>query len=134
MSRTHEEESETDPKRSLESPDLLTSAAMERFVLGADQLRARGGGKWKRYPPEVIPAFVADMDFKVAPAVQDALLKFTDNHDYGYGQMTDPNALFEAFSGWMARRHDWQPDPALTHTNSDVVQGLVAIIVTYTAR
>jgi cysteine-S-conjugate beta-lyase len=111
--------------------DLITSATMERFLLGADQLRARGGGKWKKHPPEVIPAFVADMDFKVAPAVQDALMKFTDTQDYGYGQVTDTIPLFDAFSTWMARRHDWQPDPTLTHANTDVVQGLVATVVAF---
>ncbi|HXC79672.1 MAG TPA: PatB family C-S lyase [Candidatus Acidoferrum sp.] len=104
---------------------------MERFLIGADQLRARSGGKWNTYPREVLPAFVADMDFKVAPAVQDALMKFTDTQDYGYGQMTDTIPLFEAFSKWMARRHHWQPDPALTHANATVVQGLVASLLAF---
>ena len=83
--------------------DLITSAAVESFVLGADQLRARGGGKWKKYSSDVIPAFVADMDFGVAPGVQDAVKRFTDTQDYGYGQMGDAIPLFEAFSAWMAR-------------------------------
>ena len=104
---------------------------MEPFLLGADQLRARGGGKWKKYPRDVIPAFVADMDFKVAPAVQDAVKHFTDTQDYGYGQMTDTVPLFEAFSAWMARRHHWRPDPTLTHAYTNVVQGLVATIVAF---
>ncbi len=106
---------------------------MERYLLSADQLRARGGGKWTKYAADVIPAFVADMDFKVAPAVQAAIERFTDTQDYGYGQMTDPNAvpLFDAFADWMARRHNWRPDPALTHANTDVVQGLVATIVAF---
>ena len=46
---------------------------MERYLLSADQLRARGGGKWTKYPADVIPAFVADMDFKVAQAIQAAI-------------------------------------------------------------
>ncbi len=104
---------------------------MERYLLSADQLRARGGGKWTKYPTDVIPAFVADMDFKVAPAVQAAIERFTDTQDYGYGHMTDAIPLFDAFAGWMARRHNWQPDPALTHANTDVVQGLVATIVAF---
>jgi len=106
---------------------------MERFLLGADQLRARGGGKWTKYPADVIPAFVADMDFKVAPAVQTAIAHFTDTQDYGYGKMTDAIPLFDAFAAWMARRHKWQPDPALTHANTDVIQGLVATMVAFTA-
>jgi len=108
---------------------------MEPFLLGADQLRTRGGGKWTKYGPDGIPAFVADMDFKVAPAVQAAIEQLTNTQDYGYGQMTDPNSvpLFDAFAAWMSRRHNWQPDPTLTHANTDVIQGLVATMVAFTA-
>jgi len=74
------------------------------------------------------------MDFKVAPAVQDAIKRFTDQQDYGYGQFTDPNGLFEAFAGWMSRRHGWQPDPALTIATSDVVQSLVATLLAFSER
>jgi len=104
---------------------------MESFLLTEAQLRARGGGKWKRYSSDVIPAFVADMDFKVAPAVQAAVARLTEQQDYGYGQMTDSVPMFEAFSGWMARRHGWRPDPALTVANIDVVQGLFATIAAF---
>jgi cysteine-S-conjugate beta-lyase len=104
---------------------------MEPFVLSVDQLRARRGGKWTKYPADVIPAFVADMDFKVAPAVQAAVTRFTDTQDYGYGQMRDTAPLFEAFAEWMMRRHGWQPNPTLTHANADVIQGLVATIVAF---
>ncbi|HEX9095554.1 MAG TPA: PatB family C-S lyase [Candidatus Dormibacteraeota bacterium] len=104
---------------------------MERYLLSAEQLRARGGGKWMKYPAEVIPAFVADMDFKVAPAIQAAIERFTQSQDYGYGQMTDAIPLFDAFASWMERRHNWRPDPALTHANTDVVQGLVATIFAF---
>jgi cysteine-S-conjugate beta-lyase len=106
--------------------------AVESFLLSADELRARTGGKWKNFPSDVIPAFVADMDFKVAPAIQAVMKKFVDTYDYGYGQMTDRAALFEAFDAWMARRHDWRPDPDLTQAIGDVVQGLVAAIVAFT--
>jgi len=104
---------------------------MERFLLRTDQLRARNGGKWTTYPPEVLPAFVAEMDFKVAPAVQEVIEHFTEHQDYGYGQMTDAIPLFEAFAAWMSHRHVCQPDPALTHANTDVVQGLVATMVAF---
>jgi cystathionine beta-lyase len=104
---------------------------MESFLLTVDELRARRGGKWRLHPSDVLPAFVADMDFKVAPAIQDAIRQFVDTQDYGYGQMTDPVALFEAFSAWMARRHGWRPDLALTRANTDVVQGLFATIIAF---
>jgi cystathionine beta-lyase len=106
---------------------------MEPYLLRIEQLRARNGGKWKMYPGDVLPAFVAEMDFEVAPAVQQVIRRFTDLQDYGYGQMTDMIPLFEAFSSWMSRRHGWRPDPALTHANTDVVQGLMASIVAFSA-
>src|SRR5712692_2808305 len=86
---------------------LLTSRAMGSFVLTSDQLRARTGAKWNNYPSDVTPAFVADMDFAVAPAIQAVMKRFVDAHDYGYGQMSDRAALFEAFTAWMSRRHGW---------------------------
>jgi cystathionine beta-lyase len=104
---------------------------MESFLLSIDQLRARSGGKWKMYPADVLPAFVADMDFKVAPSIQAAVEWLTEKNDYGYGQMTDTTALFEAFSEWMARRHNWRPDPTLTHAQTYVVQGLLATLVAF---
>src|SRR5260370_42665477 len=105
---------------------------MESFLLAEAQLRAGGGGKGKRYPSDVIPAFVADMDFKVAPAVQAAVARLTEQQDYGYGQMTDSVPMFEAFSGWMARRHGWRADPAVTGANLDGVQGPFATIARFT--
>ncbi len=86
------------------------------------------------YPADVLPAFVAEMDFKVAPPIQAAIKRFIDQQDYGYGQFTDLNALYEAFAGWMSRRHGWQPDPALTIATSDVVQGLVATMLAFSER
>ena len=104
---------------------------MEPFVVHADKLRTRNGAKWKMFAPDVLPAFVAEMDFKVAPAVQEVIEHFTRLQDYGYGQMTDTTPLFEAFAAWMSHRYGWQPDPSLTLANTDVVQGLVATIVAF---
>lgn len=104
---------------------------MESFLLTEDELRARRGGKWKRFARDIIPAFVADMDFKVAPAIQDAVRQLAELQDYGYGEMTYTVPMFEAFSEWMARRHHWRPDPALTIANNDVVQGLLATITAF---
>jgi cystathionine beta-lyase len=110
---------------------LLTSTAMESFLLSLEQLRARSGAKWKNYAPDVLPAFVADMDFTVAPAIHEVMKTFIGTRDYGYGQMTERAALFEAFAERMSRKHDWRPDPSLTGAIGDVVQGLVAMIVAF---
>jgi len=104
------------------------------FLLSADELHARTGAKWRMHPPDVLPSFVAEMDFKVAPAVQDAIRELVEREDYGYGQLTDPNQLFEAFASWMRIRHGWEPDPAPTLALTDVVQGLVATISAFSEK
>ena len=86
------------------------------------------------HPSDVLPAFVAEMDFKVAPAIQAAVHDFVDRQDYGYGQLSDPTQLFEAFARWMRVRHGWEPDPELTIATGDVVQGLVAMLVAFSNR
>ena len=103
------------------------------FLLTESELRARGGGKWRKYPAGVLPAFVAEMDFKVAPAVQAAFERLVDGSDYGYGAESDLPALFEAFASWSARRYGWNVDPALTIAAADVIQEIVATLVAYTS-
>ena len=106
---------------------------MKDFLLTESELRARGAGKWRKYPADVLPAYVAEMDFKVAPAIQSALRRFTDRQDYGYGLESDFEGLYGAFARWMSRRHGWTLDPAMTIATADVVQGLVAAVVAFSS-
>ena len=107
---------------------------MKDFLLTENELRARTGVKWRKYAPDVLPAFVAEMDFKVAPAIQSALKRFIDQGDYGYGQESDLERLYAAFGRWMSRRYGWDPDPALTIATADVVQALVASVVAFSGH
>jgi cystathionine beta-lyase len=81
--------------------------------------------KWSRYPPDVLPAWVAEMDFPLAPAVLDAARQVLEAQDLGY---PESDGLAEAFSGWTSRHHGWQPDPALACPVADVMAGLEASI------
>ncbi len=99
-----------------------------------EELRARTGAKWRMHPPDVLPSFVAEMDFKVAPAIQDVVTEFALRGDFGYGNLTDAGQLFDAFVSWMDRRHGWRTDPALTIAVTDVVQSLVAMLVAFSDK
>lgn len=103
------------------------------FLLTPEQLRSREGVKWRRYPPDVLPAFVADMDFAVAPAVQEVIERLVGRNDYGYGQMEDGERVANAFARRMQARYGWGVDPELTLCPIDVVQGIVAAIVALTS-
>ena len=47
-------------------------------------MRARRGVKWHRYGEDVLPAWIADMDFAVAEPVRRALARLVAEGDYGY--------------------------------------------------
>ncbi len=104
------------------------------FILSVEQLRARQGGKWRRFPPDVVPAPVADMDFAVATAVQDAIARLAAHNDYGYGAAEDPHRVANAFARRMRDRHGWDVDADLVACTSDVLQGMVAAILAFTER
>lgn len=94
-------------------------------ALELDMLRARRTVKWSRYPPDVLPAWVAEMDFPLAPAVLEAARGPLDAHDLGYSEAA---GLAEAFATWAARYQGWRPDPALACPVADVMAGLEAAL------
>ena len=111
----------------------LPSAAVDPNALHAaidaldpGELRARRRTmKWSRYPADVLHAWVAEMDYPLAPAVLDAVRVVLDAHDLGY---PEPHGLAEAFAGWAAVHQGWQPDPALAVPVADVMAGLEAAL------
>ena len=106
---------------------------MHDFLLTKAELRVRDGGKWHKFPADVLPAYVADMDFKVAPSVQAAIERLTANQDYVYESPAAIESLYAAFASWMERRYGWRPDANLTIGLADVVQGTVATLVAFTS-
>ena len=102
--------------------------------LSLDWLRAKPGGKWAKYEGD-LAAWVADMDFRPAPAIAAALRAVADTDDYGYPawQGRFPSPAEDAFVAWSARRHGWHIDAADVVALADVVQGLQLVLHTSTA-
>ena len=75
-----------------------------------DELTERRGTncvKWDESPAEdVIPLWVADMDFRVAPAIQQALQQRVDHGVFGYNIV--PESYYETVISWFRRRHQWE--------------------------
>ncbi len=62
--------------------------------------------KWDECPsPDVIPMWVADMDFKVAPAIQEAIKKRAEHGIFGYTIVEED--YYETVISWFQRRHHW---------------------------
>lgn len=104
---------------------------MTTFELSTAALRARRNSKWNRYGGDVIPAWVAEMDFSVAPPIQEAVGRIYEQMDYGYplrnGTRADL-AVSNAFSARMKACFDWEVDPELVLPVADLVQGTFAPI------
>ncbi len=64
------------------------------------------------YPEDVLPLWVADMDFRTSSYVEDALEGLTRHNIYGYSNTQPGDGFFESVSGWMKRRHGWNVDPS----------------------
>ena len=61
--------------------------------------------KWDLFEDD-LPMWVADMDFKVAPAIENAIQKRTNHPVYGYTIVQDE--LFDAYINWWKHRYDFE--------------------------
>ncbi|MFS0912863.1 MalY/PatB family protein [Microbacterium sp. 179-I 3D2 NHS] len=90
------------------------------------ELRERTSEKWREYPADVLPLFVAETDFPLAPAVTAALQRALDLGDTGYIASRPP--LAEAYAAFAERRFGWRPDPARMRSTADVSMGIVELL------
>lgn len=97
-----------------------------------ETLRRRRGMKWNNYGSDVLPAWVADMDFPVAPPIHRRLQEILDTSDFGYPQKTHERRLVELLVQRCRERFDWTVDPGRVEVIVDVVQGLQMCLQMFT--
>ncbi len=88
------------------------------------------GWKTMDKPEDVIPLWVADMDFRTPIEVKEAITKRASHDIYGY-TMAD-KSYYEAVAGWMKRRHDLEVKLDDIVTTTGVVTALRIAINAYT--
>src|ERR1039458_4235528 len=88
--------------------------------LDLDRLRRRRSAKWQLHPPDVLPAFIAEMDYDLAGPVLAALRSAIELSDCGYAT---PAGVGETFARFAAARHGWTVDPGWVHLVPDVMAG-----------
>jgi cystathionine beta-lyase len=93
-------------------------------------LRRRTSAKWRAYPEDVLPAWVAEMDFPLAEPIADALRQAVERSDAGYAF---PAELGRVFGDWAEGRWGWQIAPGDVHVVPDVVTGIAEILRVATA-
>lgn len=83
--------------------------------------------KWDSLDMEnVIPLWVADMDFKTAPCIIEALRKRVEHGVFGYTRV--PDSYYQATIDWFSRRHNWNFNASDIIYTSGVVPAISAII------
>lgn len=75
---------------------------------------------------DIIPMWVADMDFLAAPAIQKALEERVKHGVFGYTIVT--NSYYEAIISWFSRRHQWQIENDWIIYTTGVVPAISAVI------
>ena len=88
--------------------------------------RATNSYKWDSAPEGMLPMWVADMDFRTAPAIIDALQKRVAHGIFGYTRV--PDAYYDAVTSWFSRRHGWDIDREWIIYTSGVVPAVSAVI------
>ncbi|MDR4516426.1 MAG: pyridoxal phosphate-dependent aminotransferase [Nitrosomonas sp.] len=107
-------------------------------MIDFDQIINREGSSSTKYDgrqgmfgrPDVIPAWVADMDFATPAVITNALIERARHPIYGYTLF--PDSLYEAAIDWMQRRHGWTIERDWIVMCPGVVPSLNAAVMAFT--
>jgi len=78
----------------------------------------------------VLPMWVADMDFEVADFIREAIARRLEHPVFGY--TFRPKRFWEAAAVWMKKRHGWEVDPEAFSFSPGIVPALNMILMEYT--
>ena len=87
-------------------------------------LRAKPSGKWTRYDPDVLPLWVADMDFPLADSIKAALHDHLERGSIGYPPFGGYPGVVPTVVERLASRFDWTVEPEDVHVMPGVIPGL----------
>jgi cysteine-S-conjugate beta-lyase len=83
--------------------------------------RDTDSNKWRKFPPDVLPLWVADMDFPSPPAVVAALRARVEQGFFGY--LTENPELREVVAERLAKRYNWRVEPEAVVPLPGVIAG-----------
>ena len=95
----------------------------------SEVIKRRGSNsyKWDSIAEvDVLPMWVADMDFQTAPAILEALHARVQHGTFGYTKV--PDTYYDAVVNWFDRRYGWKMKPEWIIYTTGVVPALSAII------
>ena len=93
-------------------------------ILETETLQQKASLKWQHYSEEVLPLWVADMDFPTAQPIQDALATFAKSNNLGYPSWEGLPGLKESVEARLIERYGWAVAPPQIHPLNGIVPGL----------
>lgn len=96
------------------------------MIPSLDVLRRRSSYKWRLHPDDVLPAFVAESDFELAPAVRHAIETAAQLGDAGYAWPSPE--LGTSFAEFALQRYGWRVAPDDVTVVPDVMVGVVEVL------
>ncbi|MEG1020784.1 MAG: MalY/PatB family protein [Myroides sp.] len=91
--------------------------------------RGTNSVKWDLCAPNVLPMWVADMDFKTTPVITESLQKIISTGIYGYSLI--PDAFYESVISWWVKQHNFTIQKEWLLATTGVLPSLSAIIRTF---
>lgn len=86
--------------------------------------------KLRGKPEDILPLWVADMDFRISSYIQDAVRAQAEHGVYGYSEAQE--GYFEAVRGWMKRHYDWDVDRCWLVKTPGIVFALAMAVKAFT--
>jgi len=99
---------------------MIDPVIFDRLSLA--ELATRRSTKWTLHPPDVLPAFVAELDVPLAEPIARELAAAIARGDTGYANPTD---LADAFASFARARYAWDVDRKACFAVPDVMAGVV---------
>ena len=105
-------------------------AAPDLMMVSSQHLRSTVSTKWGKHGPDVIGAWIADMDFAVAPAIAEAVHRYVTDGFFGYGLAALRDDMVEAFANWW-RPYGLDASPERVVLVSELVQAMHACVAAF---
>lgn len=86
--------------------------------------RSTNSIKWEKYPEDVLPLWVADMDFLTPKPILEAIQTFLEQGILGYETPSRP--LLESIAARMDKLYGWKIEPEMVVANPGIVSGFNA--------
>lgn len=95
------------------------------------RLQQLDGIKWSKYGADVLPAWVADMDFAAPEPVRSVIADLAGRSDLGYS-FSALDALIPTWADWQQRHHGWRPLESQCQVFTGTLHALEALLVLHT--